>query len=119
VDLVHIDDAEDMAGRAGLDQQSQVVGSVGTQGPGLEDKGRHGAMIIVAGKLGRAGVLDIKGSLNILEQTRLRVQDRPGIVIKIGIGMGPGDEGRAEEGRGDAERKQERTIFHINLDARG
>ena len=91
--LRDIDDAENMADGAGLNQQAQIVGAVRADGPRAKDKGRRGTSVIVAGIFGRAGIFDFKSRFDVLEQARLHFQDGFGIVVKIGIGMGPSRQG--------------------------
>ena len=60
VNLGDINDAEDVTRLAGLDQEAQVIGAMRANRTGAENVGRSGAAIIIAGILGRAGVLNLE-----------------------------------------------------------
>jgi len=92
--LRDIDDTQDMTDGAGLNQQAQIVGAVRAHGPCAKDIRRRGTAVVVAGILGRAGIFDLESRFDVLQQARLHFQDGLGIVVKIGIGMGPSRQGR-------------------------
>ena len=71
VNLGDIHDAEDMTGRAGLNEQAQVEGAIRADRAGMEDVGRYGTVIIIAGQLRRAGILDFKVGFHVFDQSPL------------------------------------------------
>ena len=117
--LRDIDDAKDVTGLAGLNQQPEVERTMRTDGPRAEDVGRARRVIIIAGIFGGAGILDFVPRLDVLQQARLHFQDGLGIVVEIGIGIRPRHQGCREERRKDCRGEINHAMFHIRLDATG
>jgi hypothetical protein len=119
VRLRDVNDTENMALGAGLNQQAKVVRAGRTQRPGTEDEGRHRTAVIIAGIFGGAGVFDIESRFDILKQARLHAQDGFGIVTKIGIHVGPCRKGSREKRKNKCRGERNHAMFHIRLDAMG
>ena len=100
MNLRYVHHAQDMAGRAGLNEQAEAVGAGRSQRSGPKDEGRLRGTVVVAGKFGRAPIFDFEPRFDVLEQARLHLQDRPGVAVKIGIGVGPGCQRRRKKRQG-------------------
>ncbi len=105
MDLGHVDDAKNVAGRAGLDQEPESIGAIVTDGAGTENVRWNRAPVIIAGDLCGAGFLDLKVGLDVLDQARLLAQDRLGIIVEVGIGISPRRHGRRDQRHGDCRKE--------------
>jgi hypothetical protein len=97
VNLGDIDDAEDVAGWTGLDEQAEVEGTMRPERAGAKNIRRRGPAVVVARVLGRPSVLHLEAGLNVLEQARLGAKDWLGIVVKVRVGIGPRGEGSGQQ----------------------
>jgi hypothetical protein len=51
-------------------------------------------MLVRAGKLGLSGFRHVKPGLDVFQQSRLHLQDRRGVPVKMGRGIHLGEQGR-------------------------
>ena len=95
-----IDNFQDMAGGTGLNQEADVIVAGITARLGQKDVGRGGMPVIITGDLGYAGVPDLIGGFDVLEQSRLHAQDRLGVIVEVRVVIGPGRDRTGEECHG-------------------
>jgi hypothetical protein len=114
-----IDDLEDAALRAGLDEKGDEVGAVGAARAGLEDEGRHGMALLVARDAGEADVSDLEVVFDVGEEVWLHPQDRLGVLVEVGILVGAGGEGDEHEREAADSAGAEGGKVHAGLDEGG
>jgi hypothetical protein len=68
-------------------------------------------VVVVAGIFRGSGILNVEMGVDVFEQIRLHAQDGAGILIKMGIGIGPDHERRRAKRREYGEGKKD-TVFH-------